>query len=179
MKAKSLMVMAAMALSSICFASPKTQKFAAGTMHQECFVPDGYNCESMLVSAINNSKHQILVQAYGFTNKAIADALIAAEQRGVDVELIIDKSLISNSYYIMHPIEAAGIKVWADTNVAIAHNKVMIFDNSAVFTGSFNFTEAAAKKNAENGTIIQGDANYVNEYTSNWYNRKQVSTFIR
>ena len=37
----------------------------------------------------------------------------------------------------------AGIPVWVDTKVAIAHNKVMVIDGATVITGSFNFTAAA------------------------------------
>ena len=40
---------------------------------------------------------------------------------------------------------------------AIAHNKIMIIDGTAVLTGSFNFTKAAGQKNAENLLVIRDD----------------------
>ena len=42
--------------------------------------------------AVNSAKKQVLVEAYSFTSEPIAVALIEAEKRGVDVEVILDKS---------------------------------------------------------------------------------------
>ena len=57
-----------------------------------CFTP-GQDCTDLVVSEIANAKQQILVQAYSFTSVAILAALKAAHGRGVDVEVIVDKSL--------------------------------------------------------------------------------------
>jgi phospholipase D len=54
----------------------------------------------------------------------------------------------------------------------IAHNKVMIIDEKKVITGSFNFTDAADKRNSENVIIIE-DKETVKQYINNWYNRKK------
>ena len=50
-----------------------------------------------------------------------------------------------------------GVDVYLDLVAGIAHNKVMIIDQSIVITGSFNFTEsaeAAEKRNTENVVIM-------------------------
>ena len=52
----------------------------------------------------------------------------------------------------------------------IAHNKVMIIDNTVVITGSFNFTENADKRNAEN-VIVLHDSSIAKQYYDNWKNR--------
>jgi phosphatidylserine/phosphatidylglycerophosphate/cardiolipin synthase-like enzyme len=41
-----------------------------------------------------------------------------------------------------------------DAAVSIAHNKVMVIDDNTVITGSFNFTAAAQRSNAENLLVI-------------------------
>ena len=43
-------------------------------------------------------------------------------------------------------------------------------------TGSFNFTRAADKRNAEN-VIIINDKSVANEYLQNWLNRKSKNDF--
>jgi phosphatidylserine/phosphatidylglycerophosphate/cardiolipin synthase-like enzyme len=73
----------------------------------------------------------------------------------------------------------ADIDVVIDTKPAIAHNKVMIFDDAAVFTGSFNFTKSAQERNAENGILIRNDAGIVKSYSENWLTRYQASTPYR
>jgi phosphatidylserine/phosphatidylglycerophosphate/cardiolipin synthase-like enzyme len=53
------------------------------------------------------------------------------------------------------------VPVWIDAEHAAAHNKVMVIDNgtadAAVITGSFNFTQAAQHRNAENLLILRGN----------------------
>ena len=61
-----------------------------------------------------------------------------------------------------------------DTKVAIAHNKVMVIDGARVITGSFNFTAAAQKSNAENLLVID-DGALAAEYKANWERRRAVS----
>ena len=50
-----------------------------------------------------------------------------------------------------------GIPVWIDTRPAIAHNKILIIDGTEVITGSFNFTDSAQNRNAENLVFISDD----------------------
>ena len=61
-----------------------------------------------------------------------------------------------------------------DAEHAIAHNKVMIIDKELVITGSFNFTKAAQKKNAENVLIIRDKA-LADQYSQNWQVQAQHS----
>lgn len=75
---------------------------------------------------------------------------------------------------MLHYIVDAGIPVWIDMKPAIPHNKVMIIDKKEVVTGSFNFTDAAQKRNAENVVFIS-DSKLAKEYTQNWEKREQQS----
>ncbi len=50
----------------------------------------------------------------------------------------------------------------------------MIFDGEIVITGSFNFTNAAEKKNAENLLIIH-DRKLAEKYVKNWHEHAQHS----
>jgi phosphatidylserine/phosphatidylglycerophosphate/cardiolipin synthase-like enzyme len=139
-----------------------------------CFTP-GQDCTHQITDHISKAKHYILVQAYNFTSKDIADALVEAKNRGVTVKVILDKSQRTQKYSLLHYIVDVGIPVWIDTKPAIAHNKVMIIDEKEVITGSFNFTDAAQKRNAENVVFIT-DTKLAQEYTDNWGNREHQST---
>src|SRR5215831_14991895 len=144
-----------------------------------CFTP-GQDCTDLVVSEIANAKQQILVQAYSFTSVPILAALKAAHGRGVDVEVIVDKSSArqgpsGSRYSAATYLTNAGIPVWVDTKVAIAHNKVMVLDGATVITGSFNFTAAAQSHNAENLLVISDPA-LADEYRLNWQRRRAVST---
>jgi phosphatidylserine/phosphatidylglycerophosphate/cardiolipin synthase-like enzyme len=151
-------------------------EFAAGASYALCFVPDGPSCERLLVDNIESTKRSLLIQAYSFTSAPIAQAVVKAHQRGVDVRVILDKSQVSQKYTSATFFRNAGIMVVIDTRPAIAHNKVMVFDQEAVFTGSFNFTRSAQRRNAENGILIRGDSSIIKSYTDNWNSRFNQST---
>ena len=57
----------------------------------------------------------------------------------------------------------SGIDISIDKVSGIAHNKVIILDESKVVTGSFNFTQSADSRNAEN-VIIVNDKERASKY---------------
>ena len=141
--------------------------------YRVCFTP-GQPCTSLLINTINDAKQSIYVQAYSFTSKPIADSLVQAEHRGVNVFIILDKSQLKQRGSQLSNVFNAHIPVWIDNKVAIAHNKVMVIDGREVVTGSFNFTNSAQKRNAENLLIVD-DVGLAALYSSNWNNRRNAS----
>lgn len=133
---------------------------------QVYFSPKG-GCTEAVVSNLAKAKVSVLMQAYSFTSAAIAQALTDAKKRGVDVEVILDKSQRSEKYSSADFVAHAGIPTYIDTKHVIAHNKIMIIDGKTILTGSFNFTKAAEESNAENLLVIQDPA-LAAKYTANW-----------
>jgi phosphatidylserine/phosphatidylglycerophosphate/cardiolipin synthase-like enzyme len=138
-----------------------------------CFTPGG-NCTDAIVQVLGNAKRTILVQAYSFTSAPIAKALLNAHKRGVQVQVILDKSQRTEKYSSADFLANQGVPTRIDANHTISHNKVMIIDGELVITGSFNFTKAAQEKNAENLLIIRDPALAV-QYTQNWEVHRQHS----
>lgn len=135
---------------------------------QVCFTP-GEDCTGLLVAEISTAQREILVQAYGFTNPAIAQALSDARRRDVEVSVILDGGALAQKAgsAMAQELAAAGIQVLVDRAHAIAHNKVMVIDAGTVVTGSFNFTRAAQTRNAENLLILR-DMALAGQYAANW-----------
>lgn len=139
---------------------------------QVCFTP-GMDCESLIIQEIKQAKDNIYIQAYSFTDANIANALVEAhKQHNVYINVILDKT--QRNSFIAHLLQSYGTQVLIDDKVAIAHNKVIIIDKKEVITGSYNFTEAAQKRNAENLLIIK-DPKIAHEYLQNWFRRFEVS----
>ncbi len=130
------------------------------------------------MDTLTQAKQTVLVQAYSFTSYPIAQALIDAEKRGVKVEAIIDKKQIHENGAKIGLIAKGGVRTYLDGKHAIAHNKVMVIDGKTVITGSFNFTAAAEKSNAENLLIIQ-DEKIAAEYSANWNKHREHSEPFR
>ncbi len=116
-----------------------------------------------------------MVQAYSFTSKSIAKSLIEAKERGVDIKVILDESQTSSKHSVINELFEHKIPIWIDFKPAIAHSKVIIIDDQKVITGSFNFSDAAQQKNAENLLIITGDSPLVEQYVENWRDRQSQS----
>jgi phosphatidylserine/phosphatidylglycerophosphate/cardiolipin synthase-like enzyme len=136
-----------------------------------CFTPGG-NCTDHIVQAITGAKTSILVQAYSFTSAPIAKALLDAHKRGIQVQVIRDKSQRTEKYSSADFLANQGVPTMIDANHAISHNKVMVIDGETVIMGSFNFTNAAQEKNAENVLIIRDPA-LAAQYTQNWEAHRQ------
>ena len=131
-----------------------------------CFTPGG-DCTGIVVREIDAARSYVLVQAYSFTSAPIADALVRAKRRGVDVRAVLDKSQRTEQYSGATFLANGGVPVLIDARHAIAHNKVMVIDGVTVITGSFNFTKAAQEKNAEN-LIVLRDQRLAKVYADNW-----------
>ena len=138
-----------------------------------CFTPPS-GCGSLIAREIVTAQKSIYVQAYSLTSYAIINQLIAASERGVKVRAILDNTNFSESKSVVAELQNAGVEITRDKASGIAHNKVMIIDSKKVITGSFNFTEAADKRNAENVLLIQ-DKRIALEYLSNWMKRWAAS----
>ncbi len=144
---------------------------ASGTI-QLAFSPED-DTGALIIEAINGAKKQVLVQTFSFTHRKIAQALIDAKRRGVDVQLLADREQIRRMQRGLVPeIAAAGIPTFVDSEHDSAHNKIMVIDAGSqqgiVITGSFNFTHAAQYRNAENLLIFRGNPQLTQSYLNNW-----------
>jgi phosphatidylserine/phosphatidylglycerophosphate/cardiolipin synthase-like enzyme len=122
---------------------------------------------SGLIKQIDGAKKSIKVMAYGFTATNLAEALVRAKRRGVDVGLIQDEKSAQNNRETLPILLTAGIEVRSDGKHAIQHNKLMLIDDDIVITGSYNFTNSAEKRNAENIMIVRS-AYAAKRYADNW-----------
>jgi phosphatidylserine/phosphatidylglycerophosphate/cardiolipin synthase-like enzyme len=129
--------------------------------------------EGMVVRAIEGARKQILVQAFSFTSRPIAAALIAARARGIDVQVTADRDqTFSGEGSRIPDLAAGGIPVWMEVRYQSAHNKVLVIDANTstpiVVTGSANWTAAAARKNAENVLVLRNNHGVARAYADNW-----------
>lgn len=130
--------------------------------------------EGLVVGALNAARRQVLVQAYSFTSRPIAAALIAARRRGVEVRVTADREQAFNGDSSrIADLAAAGIPVLLEVRYASAHNKVMVIDaglaESAVITGSYNWTWSAQNRNAENILVVRRNAELTAMFAANWH----------
>ena len=128
------------------------------------------NPESIIIKNIDNAKDFINIAMYTFTDREIAQAIIRAKDRGVDIKIYLDRSQVNakyskSRYFVNNAIE--GIKI--SSNNYIMHNKFAVIDNKIVITGSYNWTASAGERNDENLLVID-DKNIVKKYQNQFNN---------
>ncbi|WP_124948657.1 phospholipase D family nuclease [Sulfuriferula thiophila] len=157
---------------------PATAPQTAVGSIQVAFTP-GDDAAGLIMQAIRHARKQILVQAYSFTHIGIADALIRAHQRGIEVLVIADSQQSERiPTSLIRQLAAAGIPVLMDSEHLSAHNKVMIIDadnHPVVITGSYNFTHAAQFTNAENLLVLHDNPGIADAYRNNWQRHREHS----
>ncbi|MFH1831705.1 MAG: phospholipase D-like domain-containing protein [bacterium] len=134
---------------------------------------------TMLISMINGAQKKIHAAVYMITDKHIADALINAKKRGVDVQVVTDKISVDSSYGKGAYMRGNGVQVFEyhshDTSKGfggsepLMHNKFAIIDGTT-WTGSFNWTKSA-QRNQEN-VIILDDKDVGEKYDARFFELK-------
>ena len=109
--------------------------------------------DERLADSIAEAQKSVDVAAYDFDLTTVAQALIAAQKRGVQVRLVTDTDNVDEQ--AVRSIEKAGIPVVDDERGAIMHNKFVIIDGSTLWTGSWNLTENGTYRNNNNAVMLQ------------------------
>jgi len=106
------------------------------------------------------------VAAYFFTSYPIAEALVKAHNRGVDVKVVLDSH--QKFRRVIGYLDRNGIATRLNNHYAIMHDKFLIVDDATLETGSFNFTRAAEYENAENVLVIRDSPATIGGYRRQW-----------
>ncbi len=126
--------------------------------------------EEKLIQFINNAQTSIHIASFEFNLTPVAEALIDAKRRGVDVKWVTDDE--NGLDYDIQPgrgqfsaMTAAGVEVKDDAGrSALMHNKFWIFDQQIVWTGSTNITVNGIFKQNNNVLVIHSpDLGYIFE----------------
>jgi phosphatidylserine/phosphatidylglycerophosphate/cardiolipin synthase-like enzyme len=129
-----------------------------------------------LIEHIDNAQESIHIAAFEFNLTPVAEALIAAHDRGVEVQWITDdehglEADEEDDHGQFAMLEKAGIEVIDDGRSALMHNKFWIFDGETVWSGSTNITQNGGFRNNNNAIVIESPelaAIYKREFQEMW-----------
>lgn len=116
------------------------------------------DCKDMVLAALQRARREVLLAIYSFSSREIAEALIDAKERGVEVRVKADAKQMDYdaAVVVFGMLESAKIDV-APIEMSSwysMHHKFLVIDREVVLTGSYNFTVAASTVNYENLVLI-------------------------
>lgn len=128
------------------------------------------NLLNPIIDFINGAKKRLFIAVQELDCKPIAEAIIRAKQRKVLVKIVLEADYLIAKTALQNPFIAGGpyepnrvlhaailrakIKVNADFNPHIFHQKFIIRDSESVLTGSTNFTDTGTSVNLNHIIII-------------------------
>ncbi len=149
-------------------------------LHDEAFPrqmgsPRG-KIEAALISAIGAARDTIEVGMFGFYSRPIAEALLAAKNRGVKIRLVLDWSQSNNpnakhdSWFAWHGFTVrlrGGPDDEGDPMLEKLHDKFILIDRLLLIAGSYNYSFTAENKSFENVTFTN-DAVDIARFLAHW-----------
>ena len=130
---------------------------------------------------IGQANKTIDICLYDLDRQVIADSLISAYNRGINVRFITDADNRAIAQVV--ELEAAGITVIDDAfpvgygGSNIMHNKFTIIDTQTIISGSYNVTDNGTDRNANNQVMIKDiliAENFTKEFTEMWGSETMV-----
>lgn len=147
------------------------------------FSPDDH-IKSHLIDRIRHEKVSIKGALYLLFDRDIIKELITAHDRGVNIEMIVDKGNLESDWNKIPQISKAGIPVFIyKSKDGILHDKFFIFESNkdnkpVLWTGSFNITYTADKFNRENVVVLE-DKYVVDAFAQEFKHIKKKATVYK
>ena len=136
------------------------------------FSPNSYVINTVIIPEIEKAQNYIYLSMFLITNNKIVQSLIEANNRDVEIKLIIDAHHALQPYSKHEQLRKAGIKVKVEDWAGKMHAKTVIIDDNTIISGSANWTYSAFKHNDENLLIFKNapqEASFLKkEFIKSW-----------
>lgn len=109
--------------------------------------------EQGLIEVIDSAQESLDIAIYELDLERVGNAIIAARERGVTVRLVTDSDTLEEDETLIR-LKEEGFAIVPDERSPIMHNKFVVVDGQAVWTGSWNFTENGTFRNNNHGIFI-------------------------
>ena len=121
-----------------------------GTQFHVLYSLDQKANDKEIIKVIDSADKYVYFAIYYFTKDNIADALIRAKKRGLEVAGITDREASNGSNKnVVQKLKKAGVDIKIrNNNEGIMHLKTLVTDDAYV-SGSFNWTQSATISNDE------------------------------
>ncbi len=125
--------------------------------------------DETLAADIDAAQKTVDVASFDFDLESLTQALIRAQDRGVQVRMVLDDENLSSEEMtrVTKELKNAGIPIVYDERGAFMHNKFVVIDGRVVWMGSWNLTINDTYYNNNNALRLELPVlaeNYTNEF---------------
>jgi phosphatidylserine/phosphatidylglycerophosphate/cardiolipin synthase-like enzyme len=142
-----------------------------GTQVFVIFTSEDSALENVIVPFVQGAQSSVYFMAFSFTDYPLADAMIQARLRDLDVAGVFEAFGSTSESAEMRTLFCGDVPVRQDGNGGFLHHKVIVVDERYVITGSLNFSTRAEETNDENVIIIDNPdiaRLYIQEFERVW-----------
>lgn len=119
------------------------------------FSPQDHALSRGVQKLIAGAQRSITLGIFYLTDKSVANQLIAAYERGVDVRVVIDATAARSRYTQHERLRETGIPVKVEDWGGKMHVKAAVIDGRVVIIGSMNWSYSGDKVNDENTLVLR------------------------
>jgi phosphatidylserine/phosphatidylglycerophosphate/cardiolipin synthase-like enzyme len=128
-----------------------------------------------LIQVINSAQRSLDIAIYELNLDDVGDAILAARDRGIAVRMVTDTDELEELETLIR-LQEEGIPIVPDNRGAIMHNKFVVVDGQAVWTGSWNFTVNDTYRNNNHAIYIRSPE-LAQNYTVEFEEMYNTNTF--
>jgi len=150
---------------------------AAPSGKTDAFFSPGDECRNTIIHQINTSISRLKICVFTISDDTITQAIVAAHKKGRAVRVITDNDKSLDMGSDIERLAKEGIEVKIDNTSNHMHHKFMVVDDLNLITGSYNWTQSAARYNHENILLTNEAAvvkSFLNEFDQLW---KEMSPY--
>jgi len=127
--------------------------------------------DAVVLLMINNSRETLYIENEEMSDTPVVNALIAAAQRGVKVEVVMADSSDWTAHFKQLAAAGVGIRTYKANAPLYIHAKMILADGTSALVGSQNFSASSLEHNRELA-IMLSDSNILNSllttFQSDW-----------
>jgi phosphatidylserine/phosphatidylglycerophosphate/cardiolipin synthase-like enzyme len=145
--------------------------YAAAAPQSAAYFSPGESCRQAIMRQIQQAVHHIDICVFTISDDRIVDAILTAHRKGIAIRILTDNDKSFDLGSDIARLAKAGIDIKIDHTTDHMHHKFMVTDDAVLLTGSYNWTNSAARVNQENIIVTDDEKlvkDFLREFTRLW-----------
>lgn len=137
----------------------------------DAYFSPGETCRDVIIHQINTAINRVKICVFTISDDHITNAIISAHKKGRDIKIITDNDKSFDTGSDIERLAQLGLDIKMDTTPNHMHHKFMVVDDASLITGSYNWTQSAARYNHENIVLTEESGmikSFLKEFSQLW-----------